>query len=152
VSSRGERIANAATYAVLFAASVGLNTISLFLVPTYVAGQIGIGVVIALLGNVGLGVLGAWGVRRAAGAVAVALGWLVVFGLVSAISRGGDVVLAGKLPDDHAVVVTSTLWIFAGLFGSAGPFLAAILRSAGPRQSGNQRDPSSWQAGTTPSG
>jgi hypothetical protein len=146
------RIVGAATYLVLFAASIGLNTISLFLVPEYVAGQLGVGAAIALVGNLGLGLLGAWGLRRPAGAVAAVLGWIVVFGLVSVVSRGGDVLLAGSLPSDHAVVVTSTFWIFAGLLGSAGPFLYAILRFAGPRRPPVGPPPSSLEAGTTPSG
>jgi hypothetical protein len=152
VPDRAERAVLIATYVVLFAASVVLNGISLFWVPKYIDGQLGIAIVIAVLGNAALGTLGAWGTQRMTAVGAATLGWFVVFALVTFFHPGADVILAGTLQGAPGVVTVSTLWIFAGLAGCGLAFVPAIIRSPRSRGGAGAAPPTSPDVGTTPSG
>jgi hypothetical protein len=149
---RAEQAVLIATYVVLFAASVVLNVLSLFLVPKYIDGHLGIAIVIAVLGNAALGTLGAWGTQRMTGVAVATLGWFLVFGVVTFFHPGEDVILAGSLQAAPGVVTVSTLWIFAGLAGCAAAFVPSILRSPRSRAGQASAPPSSPDVGTTPSG
>jgi len=124
VPQRGfERALLIATYGVLCAVGVLLATIEAFLVPARLTGGIeGLSAVMAVVGNLGIGLLGGFGTRTTAGAVAPAVGWLVVmFVLAVYAPPGGDVVIPGRLPSDPGVVAAGVVTLMAGLLASIVP-------------------------------
>ena len=146
------RLLLSTTHVVLFASSVVLNAISLLLVPKYVGGLLGIGLLVGLVANVGLGALGIWGLRSMSGTVGGALGWFVVVAVVLGFHPGGDVLLAGSLAGDHAVVTVSTLWVFAGFVSYVAVCAFAMVRSAVPAGRIRTDPVAPSEPGTTPSG
>ncbi|MGN6474562.1 MAG: DUF6113 family protein [Mycobacteriales bacterium] len=111
-----------ATYAVLFALGVVLATFEAFLVPQRLAGGLeGLSVLIALVGNVGVGLLGGFGTGTTAGAVAPAIGWFLTMATLSIFAPGGDVVIPGGLPADPGVVWVGTITLLGGLLTSIVP-------------------------------
>lgn len=139
-----------AALVVLYAVSIVLNAISLFLVPQYVDGHAGVSVLIVVVGNLLLGGLAAWGLQRPAGPFAVALGWVTVFGIVSTVHPGGDVILAGSLAGDHTIVTVGTIWVLGGLLASAVTVIGSMLVPL--RRLPIETTSGSSDAGTTPSG
>ncbi|HWC36585.1 MAG TPA: hypothetical protein VG650_17390 [Mycobacteriales bacterium] len=111
-----------ATYLVLFAVGALMATVAAFLVPQRLAGGVeGLSVLIVLLGNGGVGWLGGWGTRTAAGAVMPAFGWFVAMVAVSFVAPGGDVVIPGRLPADPGVVKVGAATWLAGLVAAVVP-------------------------------
>lgn len=150
--NRLERRLDRTIFVVLFAASLALNLLTALQVPRYVGGHVGIAVVIAFVGNLGLGLLGAWGTRRLGGAIWPATGWFVAFGTVTFFHPGEDVILAGSLQGDHSVVVASTFWVLAGLLAAVISIAAAVLWQVRGQHPVQQLVESPSKAGTTPSG
>ncbi|HVV76291.1 MAG TPA: hypothetical protein VHC43_09670 [Mycobacteriales bacterium] len=111
-----------ATYVVLFAVGVLSATIAAFLVPQRLAGGIeGLSILIALIGNLSVGLLGGLGTRTVAGAAVPAVGWFAALAAATFVARGGDVVIPGRLPVDPGVVkVGGAVWL-VGLLASIVP-------------------------------
>jgi hypothetical protein len=132
----GERVITGAIYVVLAVMGALLGVIGAFLVPARIFGDIeGVSVVLALVGNAALGILGGLGTRSLAGALAPTLGWFVAVGVLTVFGPGGDVVLAGKLPDDPSVVTVGDAFLFVGIVSGAVAMLATayfIRRSKAP--------------------
>jgi hypothetical protein len=111
-----------ATYVVLACVGVLMATIEAFLVPQRLAGGVeGLSAVLAVLGNLAVGLLGGWGTATTAGAVAPAVGWVVGIGMVTVVAPGGDVVVPGSLPVDPGVVVVGMIMLLGGLLASIVP-------------------------------
>jgi hypothetical protein len=108
-----------ATYVVLFAVGACAAVIAAFLVPQRLAGGVeGLSVVIAFVGNLGVGFLGGWGTRSVLGAVLPAVGWFLAFSITTFAGPGGDIVIPGRLPADPGVVkVGSVVWLVGVLAG-----------------------------------
>jgi hypothetical protein len=122
-----ERWYVAAVCVLLFVAGVGAGAVGAFLTPLRLfSGLEGLSVVIAVVGNVGLGALGGVGTRSVWGAIAPALGWAIAVLVLTSYSRGGDVVIAGGLPVDPGVVQVGTWFMVGGLL-SAGAGVAFTL-------------------------
>jgi hypothetical protein len=117
-----------ATYVVLAAIGVLLGVIESFLVPLRLTGGLeGLSVVLALVGNLAVGLLGGIGTRTSAGAVAPIVGWFAAVGVLTTVSPGGDVVFAGKLPVDPGVVVVGMAFLLVGIF-AGGVALVVSMR------------------------
>lgn len=111
-----------ATYVVLFGVGLMMGTVEAFLVPQRLAGGVeGLAAVIALIGNLGVGLLGGLGTGRTAGAIAPAAGWFAALAAVTVIAPGGDVVIPGALPVDRGVVVVGVITLLGGLLASIVP-------------------------------
>jgi hypothetical protein len=120
-----ERVVTVAIYVVLAVMSALLGVIGAFLVPSRVFGDVeGVSVVLAFVGNAALGMLGGLGTRSLAGAIAPTVGWFVAVGVLTVFGPGGDVVLAGKLPDDPGVVTVGDAFLFVGILSGALAMLA----------------------------
>lgn len=112
-----------AAYVVLFAVGVLLATIEAFLTPQRLSGGLeGLSALLAVVGNLGVGLFGGWGTRATAGAVTPAVGWIVtMFFLVLYVPPGGDVVVPGSLGTDPGVVVVGLVTVVGGLVASIVP-------------------------------
>ncbi|MBV9872960.1 MAG: hypothetical protein JO214_20285 [Frankiaceae bacterium] len=134
-----ERGALATTYLVLAAAAALSAVIEAFLVPERTAGVVGLSLLLAVVGNVALGLLGGVGTRTWAGSAIPLVAWAVVLAVLSASGPGGDVILPGALPPDPPVAHVSVALLFAGLIAGA---VAVVLTSRyttrvnAPRQHG----------------
>jgi hypothetical protein len=144
--SIGGRVVTAAAVVVLVAVGAVLAVLGAFLVPLRLFGDVeGLSVVLAVLGNLLVGLAAGYGLESPWGAVAPGLGWLVTAGFLSSFApRGGGVLIPGKLANDPGVVVVATLWLFGGL-AAIGIAIAvtAIRRSSralGLHQSGERAE------------
>jgi hypothetical protein len=144
--SIGERVMTAAAAVVLVAVGVMLAVIGAFLVPLRLFGDVeGLSVVLAVVGNVAVGLAAGYGLASPWGAVAPGFGWFVAAGWLSYIRpRGGGVLIPGKLGNDPGVVVVATIWFLGGVaaFGIAIA-MTAIRRSSpasGLHQSGERAE------------
>jgi hypothetical protein len=118
----GGRALLVATYVVLAGIGVVAATIEAFLVPQRLAGGVeGLSAVLAVLGNLAVGLFGAWGTGTRGGAVAPAVGWFAAIAAVTVIAPGGDVVIPGALPADRGVVVVGTVTLLGGILASIVP-------------------------------
>jgi hypothetical protein len=118
-------VVTVAIYVVLAVIGALLGVIGAFLVPARVFGDIeGVSVLLAFVGNAALGMLGGLGTRSLAGAIAPTMGWFVAVGVLTVFGPGGDVVLAGKLPDDPGVVTVGDAFLFVGIVSGAVAMLA----------------------------
>lgn len=78
-----------------------------------------VAVVVAVVGNLGVGLLGGWGLRGRSGAAVEFLGWIIGVGVV--MFGGSDDVVIGGSPGD---------WVPLGfLFAGAASGVAAVLVS-----------------------
>lgn len=99
-----DRVATVTTVVLLAAAGVLLGVIGAFLVPLRLGSGIeGLSVLIAVVGNLGVGLLGGLGTRSTAGIVAPGLGWFVAVGALFTTGPGGDIVIPGRLGSDPGV-------------------------------------------------
>lgn len=90
---RAERFA---TYAVLFLLGAILGVIGAFLVPLRIGRQVApISVVLAVIGNLAVGIFGARGTGSRLGAVAPGVGWLLVAFALGVKRPEGDVIVPG---------------------------------------------------------
>jgi hypothetical protein len=106
-------------YAVLAGLGVMLGTVGCFLVPDgIVGGFLGLSTLVAVAGNLFVGVLGAAGIGSRAGAIAPFAGWFIAVGGFSSFSPGGDVVIPGSLPADPGVVHAGLTFMLTGLLAS----------------------------------
>jgi hypothetical protein len=122
LSAPVERALVVATYVVLFGVGLLSGTIEAFLVPQRLSGGVeGVAAVIAVVGNLGVGLLGGLGTGRVAGAVAPAAGWFAALATVTVVAPGGDVVIPGALPADRGVVVVGVVTLLGGLLASIVP-------------------------------
>jgi hypothetical protein len=120
-----DRFPLAAVLVALVLLGAALGIWGTFLVPTRLPGGVeGLSVVLGLAGNAGAGVFGWWGTRTLIASVLPGIGWLVGFLMTQSWLPGGDVILAGRLPNDPGVVVVGYLFMLAGVLGTA---LAVVL-------------------------
>ena len=84
----------------------------------------GLAVVLAVVGNIGFGVLGGIGTKNIAGALVPAFGWFVAVGFVMGYAPGGDVILPGTLPVDPGVTHVTWAFLILGLLASG---IAVVL-------------------------
>jgi hypothetical protein len=99
-----------------------------FLVPLRLFGHVeGLALLVGAGAVFGAGYLGALGSGVGAVSVAPGIGWIVAVLLLGA-SRGGDVVLPGKLPTDPGVAVVGTAYLASGLVGMMAAALLATRR------------------------
>jgi hypothetical protein len=98
-----------------------------FLVPLRLFGGVeGLVVVMAAIGNAGLGMLASFGLDHRSAALAPGLGWFVAASYFTFVGHGGDVVVPGGLANDPGVVWVGLLWYFLGV----GGFGVALIVSA----------------------
>jgi hypothetical protein len=124
-----------ATDVVLALLGLVLGVWGSFLVPARLFGGVeGAAVLLAVGGNLGLGVLGVRSTARPVTAAMPGLGWVVavlVFGLVP--RPEGDVVVPGRLGPDPAVATVGTLFMLGGLAGLVGAVALATRMLRPPR-------------------
>lgn len=108
-----------ATYVVLAGLGVLLGTIGAFLVPDgIVGGFLSLATLVAVVGNLFVGLLGVSATASTGGAYATFVGWFVAVGAFVTLSPGGDVVIPGGLPNDPGVVHAGATFMIAGLVAS----------------------------------
>jgi hypothetical protein len=114
-----------ATYVVLAGIGVLLGAIEAFLVPQRLFGGIeGLSVVLAVIGNAGLGTAAGVATRSFMGALVPVAAWFVTVGFVSSYAPGGDVVLPGRLPADPGIVHVATAFLLLGVVSGAAGLVA----------------------------
>jgi hypothetical protein len=89
------------SYAMLFSAAVLLAILGAFHIPNrpaFLGAHWPVAVLLSGLGNLGLGLLGGWGLQGRSGAAAVFGGWIIGVGLV--MFGGSDDVVIGGTPGD----------------------------------------------------
>jgi hypothetical protein len=116
----------AAVHAVLFLLGAALGVWGAFLIPVRLPGGIeGLADVVALLGNLIIGVAAAWGAGSLLAAAMPGIGWLVSVLVLSSVARPADeVVLPGKLASDPGIGTVAGLFLFAGALGTV---LAVVI-------------------------
>jgi hypothetical protein len=128
--SRAERLIVVATCLVLVAAGVVLATIEAFLVPVRLfGGTEGLAVLLAVLGNLAIGLLAAAGLDSSAGAAAPALGWFAAASIATFSSPHGSVVVPGTLGNDPGVPVVGVVWYFGGVLSSGIAVFVSSVRA-----------------------
>jgi hypothetical protein len=94
-------LVTALTYSMLLVAGLLLGLLGAFHVasrPAFLGVHWPVAVVVAAIGNLGLGLLGGWGLRGRAGAAVGFLGWIIGVGVV--MFGGSDDVVIGGSPGD----------------------------------------------------
>lgn len=115
----------AATYVVLAGIGILLGVIEAFLVPQRLFGGIeGLSVVLAVVGNAGLGTAAGIATRSFMGAVVPVAAWFVTVGFISTYAPGGDVVLPGRLTQDPGVVHVTTAFLLLGVVAGVAAIVA----------------------------
>ncbi|HEX3908470.1 MAG TPA: hypothetical protein VHW92_11120 [Mycobacteriales bacterium] len=118
-SPRSDRIEAFCLDLVLVGIGGFLGLIGTFLIPLRLAGGVeGLAAVIALVGNVAVGLLGGIGGRSTRSATLPGVSWFVVVMAINVVSRGGDVIIPGKLPVDPGVVWVGYAFLALGLIGA----------------------------------
>ena len=119
----------------LFLLGAALGVWGAFLIPLRLPGGIeGLSVVIALLGNVTIGVAASWGARSLLAAAMPGIGWLVSVLVLSSVARPADeVVFPGALGSDPGIGTVAGLYLFAGAIGAV---LAVLIANRFTRRSG----------------
>jgi hypothetical protein len=137
----GGRVLVGATCVVLVAVGAMLALIGAFLIPLRLFGHVeGLAVVIAVAGNLAVGLLAAYGTGTPYAATASTGGWLVVAAYLTFHSHNGGVVIPGKLGADPGVVVVGTLWLLGGVIAGGTAMVLSSMRS-------RSRPPALHQAG-----
>jgi hypothetical protein len=121
-----ERGVLVATYLVVAALACLSGVIESYLVPERTAGVVGLSLVLALVGNIAIGLLGGLGTRTYAGAAIPLIAWTVPVVVLSIQGPGGDVILPASLPPDSAVAHVSTAFLFVGLIAGV---IAVVITS-----------------------
>ena len=94
-------LVSALTYSMVLVAGVLLGLLGAFHVasrPAFLGLHWPVAVLVAVLGNLGVGLLGGWGLQGRAGAAVEFLGWIVGVGIV--MFGGSDDVVIGGSPGD----------------------------------------------------
>jgi hypothetical protein len=117
----GRDLVTALTNSMLLAAGLLLGLFGAVLVasrPAFLGVHWPVAVLIALVGNLGLGLLGGWGLQGRAGAAVAFLGWIAGVGIV--MFGGSDDVVIGGSPGD---------WVPLGflLAGAASGVVSVLL-------------------------
>jgi hypothetical protein len=118
-SRRGDLVEGLFLDLVLLVIGGLLGVIGCFLVPLRLGGGVeGLAIAVALIGNLGTGLLGGVGNRSVRSALAPGLGWFLAVGVISSLAPGGDVIIPGKLPVDPGVTTVGVLFLFLGVAGA----------------------------------
>lgn len=117
-------------YVALFLLGGALGTWGAFLVPLRLPGGVeGCADVIAVVGNVAVGVLAARGAGTVVAAAMPGIGWLVSVMIFSGVARPSDeVIIPGRLGTDPGIVTVGTIFLFAGALGAVAAVLLAARR------------------------
>ena len=116
----------AAGYVLLLVLGAAIGVWGAFLVPLRLFGGVeGLADVIGIAGPLLAGYLGAVGLGVAPAAVFPGIGWIVSI-LVLGYSRGGDVVIPGKLGPDPGIGTVGGLYLVSGLVATLA---AGVLAS-----------------------
>lgn len=111
-----------ACYVALTVLGGALGVWGAFLVPLRLVGGLeGLAVVVAVVGNLGAGLLGGLGTRTRLGAALPGLAWLVVAVLAGTGRQEGDVVVPGSVPHDPAVGKVGMAFLLLGAIAAAVP-------------------------------
>ncbi|MDQ1696849.1 MAG: hypothetical protein QOJ03_2202 [Frankiaceae bacterium] len=131
-----DRFPLAVVYAALILLGGVLGIWGAFLVPLRLPGGIeGLADVIAVGGNLVVGVLAARSTRTVQAAAMPGLGWLVAVLLVLTVVRPADeVIIPGRIPSDPGIGPVGTLFLLGGAVGAVVAVLLAgrFTRGAGP--------------------
>ena len=140
--SVGERVVTAAAATVLVAVGVMLAVLGAFLVPFRLFGHVeGLSVVLAVVGNLVVGLAAGYGLSSPWGAMAPGFGWLVAAGwLTYDRPRGGGVLIPGKLGNDPGVVTVATLWVVGGIAALGIAVAITAMRRRSPAFGLHQTD------------
>jgi hypothetical protein len=135
-----ERGVLAATYVVLAAVGVLTGVLGCFLVPQRLFGGVeGLSVVLAVVGNAGIGTAAGIATRQFAGAVVPVMGWFLTVGFVTVYMPGGDVILPGRLQQDPGVTHVTTAFLILGVLAGA---LALVVTAHYTRRAKTPTSPS----------
>jgi hypothetical protein len=124
--SAAELALGLATYGVLLGLGVLAGVVGTFLVPERVGSFGYLSAILAVVGNLVVGLLGGIGTASRAGALLPFFGWFVAVGLLATepgVSKGGDVVIPGMLGNDPGVVHAGVAFMSAGVVAA----IAAIV-------------------------
>lgn len=137
-----DRFPLAAVFAVLLLLGAALGVWGAFLVPLRLPGGIeGFSDVLAVGGNVAVGLLAARGARSVPAAAMPGIGWLVAVLAVGTIARPADeVVIPASLGNDPGIGHVGTFYLLLGAVGA----VAAVLLA--------NRDRRRWEVVTTENG
>ena len=140
-------LVTAATYAMVLVAGLLLALLGAFHVasrPAFLGVHWPVAVLFAVVGNLGLGLLGGWGLQGRAGAAVAFLGWIVGVGLV--MFGGSDDVVIGGSPGDWVplgflvagavsgvVAVVASLRFFDPALRTTPAYGGSSLRASGRR-------------------
>jgi hypothetical protein len=132
---RRDRIPLGLVYAVLVGLGAALGVWGAFLVPLRLPGGIeGLADVIALGGNVAVGLLAVAGTRSVTAAAMPGIGWLLAVLVLGSVARPPDeVVIPAKLGTDPGVGTVGTIFLFAGAVGAVAAILIANRWMRRPR-------------------
>ncbi|HVW80699.1 MAG TPA: hypothetical protein VHB69_07160 [Mycobacteriales bacterium] len=122
------RVLLVATYLVLTGVGLLAGVVGAFLVPEQVGSFGYLSTVVAVVGNLAVGVIGGIGAASRAGAVAPFFGWFVAVGALSSepvVSKGGDVVIPGTLGNAPGVVHAGLAFMAAGVVAALVPIVIA---------------------------
>jgi len=121
-----DRFPIALVYSVLVLLGAALGLWGAFLVPVRLPGGVeGLADVIAVVGNLAVGLLAAWGARTVPAAAMPGIGWLIAVLAVGSVARPGDeVVIPARLGTDPGIGTVGTIFLFAG---AAGAVVAVML-------------------------
>jgi hypothetical protein len=124
----------AACYVALLLLGALLGIWGAFLVPLRLFGRIeGLAVVVAVVGNLGAGLLGGIGTGTRLGAALPGAAWLIV-AVLSGITRSeGDLVVPGGIPSDPGVGTVGMAFLLLGAVAAA---IAVGIGPVGPRRRG----------------
>jgi hypothetical protein len=131
-----DRFPLAAVQAVLFLLGVALGVWGAFLVPLRLPGGLeGLADVIALGGNLVVGLAAARGTGSLLAAAMPGIGWLVTVLVLGSVARPSDeVVLPGALPTDPGIGTVSALFLAAGALGTILAVVISNRRMRAPRR------------------
>jgi hypothetical protein len=121
VATRGlERGVLITTYLAMAVLGMLSGIIDAFLVPQRLFdGVEGLSILLAVAGNIGLGLLGGLGTRTVTGAVAPMITWFVTVGILSLRGPGGDLIVPGALRNDPGITWVTNFLLLGGALSSA---------------------------------
>src|SRR3954449_4672592 len=127
-----DRFPLSAVYGVLLLLGAAMGIWGAFLVPLRLPGGLeGLADVIALGGNLAVGILAAKGARSVPAAAMPGIGWLVAVLAVGSIARPVDeVVIPAKLGSDPGIGTVGTLFLLLGAVGAVVAILVANRQQA----------------------
>lgn len=129
-AARPDRFPIVAVHVVLVLLGAAMGVWGAFLVPLRLPGGVeGLADVIALGGNLGVGLLAAYGARSIPAASMPGIGWLISTLVLSSTAwPRGEVVIPAKLGNDPGVGTVGTLFLIAGIVGAVLAIVIANRR------------------------